>query len=92
MAQARKHHKPASFMPTLNMELPDSLHRAACELAGREGVPIEQLAAVALAEKVAALHTLDYLRERAARGQIEDFDHVLAMVPDVEPEPGDQLP
>lgn len=73
------------------MELPESLHRAALELAGREGVPIEQLVVVALAEKVAALRTVDYLRERAAQGRLDDFDRVLAMVPDVEPEAGDRI-
>ncbi len=73
-------------MSTLNIELPESLHRAACELEGREGVPVEQLAAVALAEKVSALRTLDYLRGRAANGRIENFDRVLEKVPDIEPE------
>jgi hypothetical protein len=80
-------------MSTLSLQLPESLHRAACELAGKEGVPVEQLAAVALAEKVSALQTLDYLRERAARGHLEDFDQVLALVPDSEVEhEGDRLP
>lgn len=79
-------------MSTLSIQLPESLHRAASELAGREGVPVEQLAAVALAEKVAALRTVDYLRERAARGRVEDFDRVIDLVPDAEPEAGDRIP
>lgn len=73
-------------MTTLNLELPESLHRAARELAGKEGVPVEQLATLALAEKVSALQTLDYLRQRAARANLADFDRVLDLVPDVEPE------
>lgn len=73
-------------MSTLNLQLPDSLHRAATALAGKEGVPVEQLAAMALAEKVAALQTVDYLKERAAKGDLKDFDQILSLVPDVEPE------
>lgn len=80
-------------MSTLNLQLPDSLLRAASDLAGKEGVPVEQLATMALAEKVAALQTVDYLRQRAARGNLEDFDRMLALVPDVEPgQTGDRLP
>lgn len=77
---------------TLHLEIPESLDRAARELAGREGVPVEQLATLALAEKVAALRTVDYLHERAARGRMEDFDRVLARVPPGPPDPGDELP
>jgi hypothetical protein len=43
-------------------------------------------------EKVAALQTLDCLRERAKRGSRTAFDAVLAKVPDVEPPDYDRLP
>ena len=80
-------------MSTLNLDLPESLHRAARELAGREGVPVEQLATIALAEKISALQTLDYLRERAANGSLEKFDRILDLVPHGELEhEDDRLP
>jgi len=77
---------------TLSLRLPTSLHRNLRELAEREGVSINQIINAAVGEKVAALHTLDYLRERAKRGSRTAFDAVLAKVPDVEPPDYDRLP
>jgi hypothetical protein len=68
------------------------LHRNLRELAEREGVSINQIINAAVGEKVAALHTLDYLRERAKRGSRTAFDAVLAKVPLVEPPDYDRLP
>lgn len=79
-------------MSTLSLRLPTSLHRNLRTLAQREGVSINQLINAAVGEKVAALHTLDYLRERAKRGSRAAFDAVLAKVPDVEPPDYDRLP
>ena len=79
-------------MSTLSLRLPTSLHRNLRELAEREGVSINQIINAAVVEKVAALHTLDYLRERAKRGSRTAFDAVLAKVPDVEPPDYDRLP
>jgi hypothetical protein len=60
-------------------------------LARREGVSINQIIGSAVGEKVASLKTLDYLRERASRGNRLRFEEVLAKVPDVEPEETDRL-
>lgn len=79
-------------MSTLSLRLPTSLHRNLRELAEREGVSINQIINAAVGEKVAALHTLDYLRERATRGSRAAFDAVLAKVPDVDPPDYDRLP
>ena len=79
-------------MSTLSLRLPTSLHRNLRELAEREGVSINQIINAAVSEKVAALHTLDYLRARAKRGSRAGFDAVLAKVPDVEPPAYDRLP
>ena len=79
-------------MSTLSLRLPVSLHRHLRVLAEREGVSINQIISSAVGEKVAALHTLDYLRERAKRGSRKAFEAVLAKVPDVEPPDFDQLP
>ena len=78
-------------MSTLNVHLPESLHRRAQSLAQDDGVPLDQFIATALAEKVAVLDADSYIRERAARGSREKFDQVLSKVPDVEPEEHDRL-
>lgn len=78
-------------MSTLSLRLPESLHKRARELAKKEGISINQLISTALAEKMAALMTVDYLEERARRGSREKFRTVLAKVPDVAPEPHDVL-
>ena len=78
-------------MSTLSLRLPASLHRHLRLLAEREGVSINQIISSAVGEKVAALHTVDYLRERAKRGSRKAFEAVLAKVPDVEPSDFDRL-
>ena len=78
-------------MSTLSLRLPASLHQGVKELARREGVSMNQLIATAVAEKLSALMTEDYLRERADRGSRERFEAVLRKVPDVEPAENDRL-
>jgi hypothetical protein len=60
-------------------------------LAQQDGISIDQFIATAVAEKVAALMTVEYLQECAKRGSREKFEAVLAKVPDVEPEEFDRL-
>jgi hypothetical protein len=55
-------------MSTMSIRLPESLHRKARELAEQEGVSINQLVATALAEKLSALMTLEYLETGGKRG------------------------
>lgn len=78
-------------MSTMNIELPDSLLKQARELAEKEGVPLEQFIASAMAEKVAAWKTADYLKERASRGDHAKFSAAMGHVADAEPEEADQL-
>ena len=79
-------------MSTLSLRLPDSLHRKVKELAEQDDISINQFIATAVAEKMAALLTLDYLAERAQRGSRATFDRVLAKIPARPPLPGDELP
>lgn len=79
-------------MGALNLRLPESLHRKLSEVAEREGISINQLINSAVAEKMSALMTEEYLEARAKRGSRKRFDAVLAKVPDVEPEESDRLP
>jgi len=78
-------------MSAISVRLPESLHEAVRELAQRENVSINQFVALALAEKVSALKTEEYLSARAMRGKRTKFDAALAKVPDAEPEAHDQL-
>jgi hypothetical protein len=79
-------------MSALSLRLPESLHRKVRELAEREDVSINQFIATAVAEKMSALLTLDYLEQRAARGSRAHFLSVLRGVPDVPPVAGDERP
>jgi hypothetical protein len=79
-------------MSALSIRLPESLHQRVRELSAREGISINQLIAAALAEKMSAIMTADYLEARARRGTRKKFLAALAQVPDVEPEPRDRLP
>ena len=78
-------------MSAISLRLPDSLHRQARELAVRDNVSINQLVTTALAEKMAALMTEEYIKARARLGSRGAFDAVLAAVPDVAAEPNDAL-
>ena len=78
-------------MSTMSLRLPESLHRKVRELAEQEGISINQLVTTALAEKVAALMTVDYLAERAERGSRKEFERVLAKVKDRPPVSGDEI-
>uniref|UniRef100_B8HKR4 CopG/DNA-binding domain-containing protein n=1 Tax=Cyanothece sp. (strain PCC 7425 / ATCC 29141) TaxID=395961 RepID=B8HKR4_CYAP4 len=79
-------------MNTLNIQLPDSLYRSLLKLAEQDGITMDQFIAAAVAEKIAALTTENYLQERARRGDRSKYEAVLAKVPDVEPEGQDKLP
>lgn len=72
-------------MGALSLRLPESLHQKLGEVAKREGVSINQLISSAVAEKMSALLTEEYLGARAKRGSRRKFEAVLAKVPDVEP-------
>ena len=79
-------------MSALTIHLPESLHGKIAELAKSEGVSVEQFVATAAAEKMSALLTEEYLRSEAAQGSRAAFERVLRKVPNVPPQPGDELP
>lgn len=79
-------------MSTLSVRLPNSLHKQLRECAEREGTSINQLISSAVAEKMAALLTQEYLDARAKRGSRKKFEAALKTVPDVEPDEFDRLP
>lgn len=73
-------------MSTISLRLSESLHRRVRELAKREGISINQFVSTALAEKLSALMTQEYLEARAKRGNRRKFDRALSKVADVGPE------
>lgn len=78
-------------MSTISIRLPDSLHSMAKAIASQDRISMNQFIASAVAEKVAALATETYLRERAERASEAKFQSALAAVPAQDPEPHDQL-
>lgn len=78
-------------MSALSLRLPDSIHRHIKEFAQKEGVSINQFIATAVAGKISALATEDYLQSRAQRADSGVFVAVLAKVADRQPLVGDEL-
>ena len=77
-------------MSTISIRLPDSLHQMAKTIAAEDHVSMNQFIASAVAEKVSALTTESYLKERAERASPDKFRAALASVPDSEPEEFDR--
>jgi hypothetical protein len=78
-------------MSLITIDLPKSLHIKISELAEAEGISTNQFLVLAAAEKMSALLTEKYLEEEAQRGKREDFEKVMNVVPDVEPEEYDAI-
>jgi predicted transcriptional regulator len=79
------------MMSTLSVRLPESLHKRLKEMADKEGVSMNQFITLAVSEKVSSLLTVDYLKERAKKGDQNTFEELLKKVPDTEPEEFDKL-
>ncbi|EGV15812.1 MULTISPECIES: hypothetical protein [Thiocapsa] len=78
-------------MANYALRLPESLFAYARQVAEEEQVSMNQFFVTAIAEKVSALKTETYFRERQARGDLAAFDVWLAASPDVPPEAGDRM-
>jgi hypothetical protein len=78
-------------MSTLTIQLPESLRKTIEAVAAKEGYSVSQFLASAAGEKLAVVLTMDYLRREAAAGRREDFEKYFSAVPDVPPQPADEL-
>lgn len=78
-------------MGALSLRLPESIHRHIREIAKIEGVSINQLISSAIAEKISAIMTEDYLKNRVERADINDMEAILNKVADRKPVKGDEL-
>jgi hypothetical protein len=78
-------------MANYALRVPESLFAYARLVAEEEQVSMNQFFVTAIAEKVSALKTEAYFRERQARGDLAAFDAWLAASPDVPAAAGDAL-
>ena len=78
-------------MSAISLRLPNSLHDRARILSKQDHVSINQFVETAVAEKISALETEDYLTQRAKRGSRKKFEAALAQVPDRAPDKHDRF-
>ena len=78
-------------MSALSLRLPNSIHKHIKEISKNEGVSINQFISSAVSEKISAIMTEDYLKNRAKRAKKSDFRRILDKVPKRKPIPGDEL-
>lgn len=79
-------------MANYALRVPESLFAYAKKVAEEEHVSMNQFFVTAIAEKVSALKTEAYFRERRERADLANFDAWLDASPDAPPVPGDELP
>jgi hypothetical protein len=79
-------------MSIIQVQIPDSLHKSLSDLADRDGISIDRFISAAISEKLSALMTENYLKDRAKRGDRAKYEAILAKVPDIEPEASDKMP
>ncbi len=78
-------------METINIRVPESVHKSLKELAEKDSVSINQFVTTAITEKISAFMTKKYLEDRGKRGSKKKFMAALARIPDVEPGAFDRL-
>ena len=78
-------------MSALSIRLPDSLHKRIKEVAKKDNVSINQMITLAVAEKLSALETEDYLGNRANRASKAKFKKALGKVRNRKSEAQDQI-
>lgn len=78
-------------MANYALRVPESLFAYARKVAEEEHVSMNQFFVTAIAEKVSALKTESYFRERRDRGDLAAFDTWLDATPEAEPIEGDEI-
>lgn len=77
-------------MTALQTAIPDDLLKAVLAQAEREQISVDALISRTLRAAVALPLLGLNVEERATRGNWEDFDRIMARVPDAPPVPGDE--
>jgi hypothetical protein len=75
-----------------SLEIPESLLKRAEELAREDGVSLDVWVTSALAQKIGVVETAAEFFKRRSAGASKGMGYYLDMVPDVPPDPGDELP
>jgi len=78
-------------MIELKIKLPEELHQKACEVSKLNNIPLDEIIAASLAQKLFRIFPDPYLEKRAKRATGEGFLEALSQVPDVAPEDYDKL-
>ena len=78
-------------MKTLEAQVPDILVEEVKELAAKQNATVDQIVSLALAPQVSAWRTRESIASRKKRVDWQKVDDILARVPDVPLQPGDEL-
>ena len=62
---------------TYPLQLPASIRAEVARLAKREGISVKQFIALAVAQKVSALHAATWFAERRSRADMKAFDRLM---------------
>ena len=74
------------------LRLPASIRAEAEKIAREDGTSLNQFVASAVAEKVAAIRTLNYFAPFRARANLDEFDRIMQRKIGAPPGPGDEMP
>lgn len=69
-------------MKTLQLRLPDAVHRRVKQLADGEGISLNQFIVTSVSNEVIRQETTDFFREAAARFNPKAFEEALSAIPD----------
>jgi hypothetical protein len=81
-----------SEITTYPLRLPRSLKDAVVRLSRQDGTSINQFVTTAVAEKVSALETAHFFRDRKARADFKAFDRIMKRRGGKPPRSGDEMP
>lgn len=75
---------------TYPLRLPKSLKEEVAKMAKRDGTSLNQFISMAVAEKISALETEEFFRERAKRANLKMFEDILYRRGGEAPREGDE--
>ena len=78
-------------MKSLQVRLPDTVHRRAKELSREKQISLNQFIVTSISNEVTRQETRDFFRAAAERFDPDAFSNALAAVPDVPAEKKDQV-
>ena len=79
-------------MKSIQLRLPDAIHRRVRQLATEEGVSLNQFIITSVSNEVVRQETSDFFREAAAKFDPASFAEALEAIPDGPPDRGDRMP